>query len=318
MNILSPLPVPSENWLRTLNERYRREEMSPAERPIRALEEWAAIHGQPRSFGSLVFSHLGGEAWRVIDRFFCKHTKLGHDRIQPLSRSAWFYDASFYEIKLFVILGGTGPVTTINPFKCLETSMPKSLLWEFSRDEPSVQEYLDHLSNALDSFVGADPIRQKLSQPFARKFLGAAEAHLDSAVTALLDNDPSREAVGHAIGHSRLTFETSLKALAAEKMQLTEKEARHDIRHRLDKLVGVKIIKCAHLFGAADFARIKDAAIDSATTQCLFPPHDAHYQAGNFAPRRLWNCYATAQHSLATVLRVLGAPDSRRPQSSAR
>jgi hypothetical protein len=180
-----------------------------------------------------------------------------------------------------VILGGTGPVTTINPFKCLETSMPKSLLWEFSRNERRVQEYLEHLSNALDSFTSADRIKKDLTEPLPREFLAAAGAHLDSTVTGLLDSDPGSEAVNQAIGHARLTFETCLKALAAEKMQLTRTQARQDISHRLDRLVDTKIVKCAHLFSAPDLARIQNAARDSAMTQGLFASHDVHYQPEN-------------------------------------
>jgi hypothetical protein len=308
MNSLLPLPVPSENWLRSLNERYRRQDMPPAERPIRAIEEWAALHGQPADFGRLALSHLGGEAWKAIDAFFCLQTKLGRERIQPLSRSVWFYDASFYEVKVFVILGGIGPVSASNPFKCLEETMPKPLLWAFSHDEPRVQEYLEHLSNALDSFTCSDTIMQNSKEPLAREFLRAAETHLDSTVTGLLDTHPNPQAAGHA----RLAFETSLKALSAEKAGLTKEEAKKTISHRLDKLFDTRVIRCAHLIPAADLARLENAAKDSATTQCLFPKLDAHYDSVTFARRRLWECYATAQHAFATVLRALGASDSRK------
>jgi hypothetical protein len=310
MNNLSPLPIPPESWLHSLNERYRSQHMLPAERPIRATEEWAALHGQPGDFGRLALSHLGGEAWKAIDAFFCLNTKLGCERIQPLSRSVWFYDVSFYEVKLFAILGGGGPVSTINPFKCLEETMPHPLLWAFSHDEPKVQEYLEHLSNALDSFVCGDAITQDLKEPLAREFLGAAATHLDSTVTGLLDTHPNSQTVGHA----RLAFETSLKALSAEKAGLTKAEAKRKISHCLNKLFETRVIHCAHLIPPADFTRIEQAARDSVKTQCLFPRHDAHYDSVTFARRRLWECYAAAQHAFATALRALGAPDSRKLQ----
>jgi hypothetical protein len=307
--MLPPLPIPPQNWLRSLNERYRRQEMPPEERPIRALEEWARLHGQPGHFGRLALSHLGGEASTTIDKFFCLNAKPNRERIQPLSRSVWFYDASFYEVKLFVNLGGGGPVSTINPFKPLEDAMPQSLLWAFSRDEPEVEAYLEHLSNALDSFANSDIITQNLKQPLAKEFLGAAATHLDSAVTGLLDPYPNPQTIGHA----RLAFETSLKALSSEKAGLTKPEARK-ISHRLDALFQAKVTHCAHLIPAADFVRIENAAVDSSQTQSLFPAHDAHYASATFPPRRLWECYATAQHAFATVLRALGALDSRKLQ----
>ena len=113
--------------------------------------------------------------------------------------------------------------------------MPLPLLWAFSRDEPAVKAYLEHLSNALDSFASSDTISQNLKEPLARELLGAAETHLDSAVARLLDTHPNPQTVGHA----RLAFETSLKALSSEKAGLTKKEARR-ISHHLDKLYDEK------------------------------------------------------------------------------
>lgn len=284
--------------------------MPPEERPFRAMEKWAAQHGQPAEFAHLALSHLGGSAWTAIDAFFRLQTKLGQERSQPLGRSVWFYDGSFYEVKLFVIPGGSGPVSTINPFKCVEETMPKPLLWAFSHDEPKVQEYLEHLSNALDSFTCSGEITRDLKEPLAREFLCAAETHLDSTVTGLLDTHPNPQAIGHA----RLAFETSLKALSAEKAGLTKEEAKKTISHRLDKLFDTRVIHCAQLIPAADLVRIRNAATDSAKTRRLFPKHDAHYDSGTFPRCRLWECYATAQHAFATALRALGASDSRKLQ----
>ena len=306
MNNSAPLPIPSENWLHEINTVFSKKGIPPDERPFLAAEQWASLNGQ--TFDPIW--HLIGQARRVIDAFFCRQTKLGHERIQPRSRSVWFYDVSFYEIRLFVILGGIDPINTINPFECLEETMPEPLLWAFSHDEAKVQEYLEHLSNALDSFTCSDAIRQNLNQPLAKEFLRAAETHLNSAVTGLLDIDPNPQAVGHA----RLAFETSLKALAAEKAGLTKEEAKSGISHRLDRLFDAKITHCAQLIPAADFARVENAEKDSARAQSLFPRHDAHYDSGTFPGRRLWECYATAQHTFATVLRALGASDSRQLQ----
>jgi hypothetical protein len=151
---------------------------------------------------------------------------------------------------------------------------------------------------------------QSLKEPLARELLGAAKTHLDSTVTGLLDTEPNPQAIGHA----RLAFETSLKALAAEEVGLTKKEARR-ISHRLDELIDLKVTHCAHLIPIADLACIESAAKDSARAQCLFPRHDAHYDCATFPRHRLWECYATAQHAFATVLRALGASDSRELQT---
>jgi hypothetical protein len=124
-----------------------------------------------------------------------------------------------------------------------------------------------------------------------------------------LDTHPNTQAAGHA----RLAFETSLKALLAEKAGLTRKEAIK-IRHHLDKLFDATVTGCVQLIPGADLGRIKTAAIDSVSTRRLFPEHDAHYDSVALSSRRLWECYATAQHAFATVLRALGASDSRELQ----
>ncbi|MGI8437288.1 MAG: hypothetical protein ACR2NX_10345 [Chthoniobacterales bacterium] len=307
MPFLPPLPIPAEAWLRAANERNRGHDMASEERPVRAMEEWAALHGQPPSFGSLAPSHLGGPAWAAIDGFFRTHTKLGHERTQPLGRAAWLYD-SFYPINLIILLGGNEPIGEIDPLSCLDETMPNSLLHDFSRDEPRIQEYLDHLANAFDSFANSDRIIQNLSEPAARDFLGDAATQLDSAVSGLLNTPPN----SHAAGHARLAFETSLKALLAEKAGLTKEEAAdRKISHHLDKIFERSGDCCSEFIPVADFDRIKNAALDAISPREMFPRHGAHYDAVTLPNRQLWDCYAAAQYAFATVLRVFGAPDSR-------
>lgn len=72
---------------------------------------------------------------------------------------------------------------------------------------------------------------------------------------------------------------------------------------------------CAKLISDADFARLKDVAMDStppAGTRRFFPDIGARYDIATLPrQRQLWDCYAAAQHAFATVLRTLGASDSR-------
>ncbi len=215
MSLFPPLPAPPDGWLYKKDEQYGAQDMPADERPFRALGEWAAEHGQPLE----LLSQLGGDAWKAIDAFFTKNNKPGHERTQPLRRSAWFYQGSFYQVNLFVILGGTGPSTAINPFQCLDGNMPNSLLHKFSRDELEVQAYEEHLSNAVDSLSCSAEIIRDLKEPLAREFLSAAETLLDSVTTDLLDTPPNTQAAGH----SRVAFEASLKALLAEKGRANER-----------------------------------------------------------------------------------------------
>jgi hypothetical protein len=310
MSLLPPLPIPSAEWLLKRNEIYGRRDLPPGERPIRALEDWAAEHRQPLD----LISQLGGDAWREVDGFFAKHTKLGIERSQPLGRSAWFYRGSFFQIGLPVIIGGWGPSTEINVFKGLLASMPMPLLQEFSHRKPEVRAYEEHLANAMDSLSGSGAIIGTLKSPFAQEMLTAAETVLDSAVANLLDTPPNNQAAAH----SRSAFEAALKGFLAETTGLTEPEAKK-IGHRLDKLINVTIPCCGNLISSPDLARLKVAAMDSISspaTRRFFPDHGASYRVTILpAQRRLWDCYAAAQHAFATVLRVFGASDCRRHAS---
>lgn len=225
----------------------------------------------------------------------------------------WFYDGSFYPINLIVILGGGGPVGEINPFQCLAKNMPNSLLHDFSRDEPKVEEYLEHLSNALDSFRCSDQITRDLKEPLARNFLRDAATQMDSAVNGLLDTRPNSQAAGHA----RLAFETALKGFLAEKTGLTKQDAKIKVGHRLD-ILWQKLVAAPKLIRRADLNAIKNAAVDSVNAQNIFPEHDAHYDSLTLPNHRLWECYRIAQQTFAAVLRAFGACDSRMLQKKAR
>jgi hypothetical protein len=173
-----------------------------------------------------------------------------------------------------------------------------------------VQEYLEHLSNALDSFQCSGRILESLKEPFARKLLDAAESLLDSAVADLLNTPPNIQ----ASEHSRVAFEASLKGLLAEKGGLSEKEAI-GISHHLDQLLDQIDARCAGLIPPADLARLRGGAADSTSPSAarqFFPDVGMRYDPAALPnQRRLWKCYALAQHALATVLRALGASDSR-------
>jgi HEPN domain-containing protein len=144
----------------------------------------------------------------------------------------------------------------------------------------------------------------------ARKFLYAAESLLDSAVADLLNTPPNTQAAEH----SRVAFEASLKGFLAEKGGLTEKEAMR-ISHRLDELLDGIDARCAGLILPADLARLRGAAADSTSppvARRFFPDVGMRYDPAALPnQRRLWECYALAQHAFATVLRALGASDSR-------
>jgi HEPN domain-containing protein len=289
-----------------MNEHYGKQDIPPGRRPFRALEEWVGQQGQPMQ----ILLHLGGAAWNAIDAFFKKHTKLGQERVQPLGRSAWFYQGSFYQMNLGIFHGGPSPSAEVNAFQFIAPNMPPSVLRDFSHDEPAVQSYLEHLSNALDSFQCSDWILKGLKESLAGKFLYAAESLLDSAVADLLNTPPNTQAAEH----SRVAFEASLKGFLAEKGGLTEKEARR-FSHHLDQLLDEIDARCAGLIPTADLSRLKDAATDSTSspaTRRFFPDVGMRYNPAALPnQRRLWDCYALAQHAFATVLRALGASDSR-------
>src|SRR5206468_7801495 len=93
----SPLPIPRLDWLRTANERYRAQDMPPAQRPFRALKEWAAENGATEPF--LIF--LDTEPRREVEVFFGKIRMHGQKRAHPVGGLEGFTKVSV--LKLFLL-----------------------------------------------------------------------------------------------------------------------------------------------------------------------------------------------------------------------
>jgi hypothetical protein len=280
-------------------------------RPFRALAEWAARNGQSPQEGDLLLSHVGRPVWQQIDAFFFSCTKLAEDRIKPLGRTAYYCDSGFYEMRLFQMYGGRGPTTVVNPLACLSETMPAPLLHDLAQNEPTFRDYLDHFGHCIDSFQSYELVIRMIKTTAGRGFLTSSQRHLNSCVADLLDTPPNPLAAGNA----RFAFESALKGLLAEVTDLTTAEARSKFSHNLDTLIDATIGQCADVLDAKDLALFiavaKDSKLKSELRQ-LFPDVRARYEDTALIDRRVWQCYAAAQHALATVLRTLGGNDSRK------
>ena len=282
MNNLVPLPIPLENWLHEINARFRKKGISPDERPIRAIEQWASLHGQ--TFDPIW--HLGGAAFTVIHNYFSKETSLGPNQHVPINRTCFLYDGSFWEVAVPVVYGDC----RVDPIASIRGMQP-NLLEAFRKDKKAIITFDAHWLDCLEHFSRNDLVeRDALCSPLTRKFLQATMRSLASAVADLLSYPTNLQAAGD----SRHAFECALKAVAVEKTGLTEPEAEQICGHRLGKTLG----RCQTALSQEDYKRFYRALN-------LYPPDDDRYTHTSLSLERAWNCYAEARHAAAVAMRVV-------------
>jgi hypothetical protein len=282
MNNLLPLPIPSENWLHEINASFRKKGIPPNERPYRAIEKWALLHGQ--TFEPIW--HLGGDACTVIYNYFSEETSFGRDQSVPINRTCFPCDGSFWEIAVPVVYGSR----LVDPLSSVR-AMHRKLLAAFQKDKKAFSAFNAHWFDCLEHFSRNDFVeRDARCSPLTRKFLQATMRSLASAVADLLSYPINLQAAGD----SRHAFECALKAVGVEKTGLTEPEAEQVLRHRLGKTLG----RCQTILSQSNYNRLYRALN-------FYPPDDDRYTHTSLSLERVWNCYAEARHAAAVAMRVL-------------
>ena len=267
--------------------------MEAAERPIRALEQWAAEHGQPQTLGELVLPHFGGPAWAAIRRFYRENTALARHEAAPFLGSCFFYDAAFWPLHVPVIYGQM----TVDPIRFVK-DMPPAVFRHLGYDSTARNRLDAHWFDCYGYLSGMSVVVDKgsLGNTLAENFLHGADAMLDSAVASLLTGKPNAKAAEH----SRFAFESALKALVAKRENVTnDDEFRKKISHFLDRL----LLRCQPYLDSTEHQRLTAASTH-------YPDVKARYANQPLTGQVLWTCYAEARHASTVVLRALGGPNS--------
>lgn len=282
--MLPPLPVPSEEWLSAFNDECRKIELPSGERPFRALEQWANENGQKASRIDLLLAHLATPAFTAIYAFFKTNTSLGRDHSVPLRQTCFLYDTAFWPVIVPVIYGHC----VVDPIRFV-VGMPAALFRDLGFNSAARDQLDAHWFDCSHQMNNRLLIDSEGLPELERSFLAGGEKSLFAAAESLLAMPPNTKAAEL----SRDAFESTLKGFGVVKVGLTLARTRK-ISHDLHLLVQ----DCASALPTAERVRLEKAC-------SLYPSVGARYEKAALPVKRLWDCYAEAQHAMAISLRII-------------
>jgi hypothetical protein len=275
---------PSEDWLRTINEKFRREDVPPKARPILAILEYS------KQFNCSWISP--SDIDKTIEGWFYENTKPGSHKIGSLYKGAFYFDSCFWQIDIPIIIG----CYRVNAFDSL-TSMPDNLKIEVQAKHQILREFISVWLNCVDYAYGYDDILQlnKFSQ-LSLSFLKSAHKELQATVALLLEDTPQSKAIETA----RMAVEMYLKAILIIQNGWNDETQVKKIGHDL----ATAVQQCIEVTNNQDIEMIKEQLN-------FFPSINERYKAKEWKASELWFGYSIAQYIATTFTRIFSNRDSR-------
>jgi len=275
---------PSDEWLKSTNEKLSREEVPHARRPWEAWLSWCEDAG--------VSSSLNDPDVKRIFDWFEQNTKAGSQRFGPLYVGSFYYDTCFWPVFIPVVVGKR----TLDPTKSLRT-MPASIKQRLQRDRHEFTHYLSVWADCVDFAFGVEAcMRSACPNAFSRELFKSGTQELNETVTLLHERTPNPSAYESA----RMTTEKFLKAFPASKNRLTEREAIKVFGHNLIRL----LTRCLEVDGKSELRAIR-------TELNRLPQVRERYTGAHRTNVQLWHAYSVAQFAAATVVRSVTGRDCR-------
>lgn len=270
--------LPSDEWLEQANATLAGQGEIPKRRPLKALGMWAMETQQSLALGSSAHTHI--TAW------FERSTSYDRDARQPAGRSAFFWDLTFFAVRMPIPFGSP----EFDPFSLFEKT-PNDVVIRIKGAEQSRKEFLDHFMNAFGVFLSRLDLSSyfDLNPSLTGQLMAAAYQHLSSATSILLDATPNSKALQDA----RMAVEIALKAVLTSKLGHTDATLKKEFGHRLDKL------------HATLTTVVPDPGFTLAELN-VFPDIHARYSDNPASPATLWEGYALANRILAIAFAVIG------------
>lgn len=273
------LNTPPEDWLRSLNHKFRERDIHVRRRPFLALEQYC------KDFG-LVSVALDSTPAKTIFDWFTANTKAGTHQIGSLFTGIFYYDSCFWPVDVFIGFGQP-QLNAVDSLQAMADPMKRELL---SRPE-TAWSYVLTWANSVDYGYGIDDLLKTLpaEETLARSLLENADRELRAGVALLLEHRTNCKAAMSC----RMATEIFLKAFLVFKEKLSEPEIRA-FGHHLDKLLSrVRTIDMAH-----DLLAIEKQL-------AAFPAISERYTGEELAPTAMWLTYEIALHVAAAVVRSL-------------
>lgn len=285
------MPEHVRAWLERFNEECAARHVPLKRRP------WDAWRALATEFGmALPLEH---PTVRDVFSWFARNTQPGAQRIGPMFRAAFYFDACVWPVVLPVVFG----TVRLNAWDTL-VGMPDPVRERLARSPDAMHGLATLVADAADYAYAVYALHGDPTLPaFARDLLRSADKELEASVAVLLGDRPTVKAAEAG----RMGTEMFLKALLAARDGLTEQDARRPLGHDIDaaaaRCLGMSAAPPDHAL-AADLSSL-------ARRLGVFPPIAARYRAPDVPLHDLWRAYVVAQQTGALVARWLFGRSTR-------
>lgn len=209
-----------ETWISHLNEQLSQEGIGHFNRPIIAIQRYSIDFKVAIAFDSAT-------AKRIF-HWFETSSKPGVHAVGPKFRSAYWFDAEFWEVDIPIFFGSI----KLDPIEALH-GMPPNVLSRL-KESLSFKEYALHWADCLDYTYGFDFISKTAAYKSSGAFdlLCAGNEEIKSAIALALELRPN----ARCAMSSRMSIEMHMKWCLAHEFNFGEKELRN-IGHNLQSAV---------------------------------------------------------------------------------
>ena len=276
---------PTEEWLKAINEKFRKEDVHPKARPFLALKAFS------KQFQCDVA--ISSDIANVIRQWFYNNTQEGSLKIGYLYEGVYYFDSCFWPV-FIQIMYSVG--RTFNIFDSLVT-MSDILKTEIKSDKKELCNLRSLWVDCFDYAYGYnDIIQDSKLKGLAINLIKSADKELRSIAPLLLHDKPEPKAIENA----RMSVEMFLKAIIILENQWDENKIRNKIGHDLIA-AGQEAFNCTHNNEIQQIMR----------SFALFPDIHERYSGKDWKSRELWRGYCVAQVVATIFTRLYSGRDSR-------
>jgi hypothetical protein len=138
--------IPSEDWLKKINEKLRREDVHRDSRTFIAIKEFAKEFNYP-------FLDLTSDEARTIFNWFSENTKPGSHAIGSMYKGVYYFDSCFWSVNIPL---GYGQQFCVNALDSLQ--MPDNLKQQLESDSRESWKFMSIWIDCCDYACGFDDI----------------------------------------------------------------------------------------------------------------------------------------------------------------
>ena len=273
--------IPTDEWLQSLNEKMRQEDVPIRERP------WKAIDYYQKEFGAESTLLASPEAKKIFS-WFKANTKPGEFAIGVLYKGVFLFDGIFWEVYVPHFYG-----TVSLPMYNYLKDMTESLKLKIIENLPDHNNYCV-LYESLVEYANLKTIVEHPSGRYYGKndFLINGNLKMNSIVLMLLEKNPNQCA---AIGCSE-AIELFLKSILNVKFEYTVNTLKKKFGHNIEALFSTVVMHTQdNQLKSLEYAVGK------------FPGMEKRYDSAQLNNNELWNLYFVTQMIATCSMRILAS-----------